>query len=519
MNIKNFNLIACIGFLVIGFLCLINTYSNTIADFGNYYYGSKLLINGLFTKEMYTSIYYFNSEIGKLGETNYFENYIPVPPISALFYAPFCFFKPLIAKLLFNVLSLIVFCFSLYKLLKFMQAKNPAIVLLPLLFLYPLYNNILQGQTYLLITSAIMLAYVYSQNNKTQTPAILLACCILLKLFPVFIMLYFLISKKYKIVAYTLCYVLMFFLITLVFIDSEIVIYYYTHVVPRLFNNDVVGTYSSINQSLYSMLLNVFTESSVEKIVPLINLPILVPIIESIFVGVVLYYVYVNKTTKSLFVFGLILFSSAIINRYNTTYSLVLLMPFLIYLLSEFEFKKSSIIILLLFFISVNIPVGSLIHYPVFIKFLRVIVFILLFILIMVKYKIDVKYKPLLSIILCVFIIKYFSFSIISTNCFETQNSKGILYDLDLKNDSLILKSTLGEKEFIEKMHLKGRAHFDSALICTNNILKFNNVVICNTNDNKLKPFIYNDSLIVFMSDLNQGVRFYKLRYITLNGK
>lgn len=513
------NITTCILFFVIGLLLILKTYSGSIADFGNYYYGSKLFLNNLFTKEIYTSIYYFNSEIGKLGEHNYFENYIPVPPISALVYLPFCFFKPLVAKFFFNILSVVIFSFSLYKLLHFLQVRNSAIVFLPLLFLYPLYNNILQGQAYILIISAIMLAYVYSQNSKTQLPAIILACCISLKLFPVFILLYFVLTKKYKIVVYTLCYVLMLFLITLVFIKSEIVLYYFTEVVPRLVNNDIVGTYSSINQSVYSLLLNIFSENSVEKIVPLINLPVLVPIIESICIGVVLYYVYANKTVKSYFLFGTVLFVSSLINRYNTTYSLILLIPIVLHLLTEFKLNVSNITLLLLFFISINLPVGSLIHFPIIIKFSRIILFLMIFALIITTNKIDFSFKPLLSIILCIFIIKYFTFSITHVNYFEVQNSKGLLYDIELQKDTLILKSILGEQECIEKIHLKRKACFDDSLICTDNIIKYNSKIICNTKDNKLKPFIFNDSLIVFMSDLNQGVRFYKLRYITLNGK
>ena len=519
MNTKNYNSIACISFLIIGFLCVLKTCKNPIADFGNYYYGSKLYLNHLFTKEMYTSIFYFNNEIGKLGGTNYFENYIPVPPISALFYTPFCFFKPLVAKFLFNVLSLIVFSFSLYKLLNFIEVKNPLILLLPLLFVFPLYNNINQGQTYLLIISGLMLAYVYTEHNKTQFPAILLALCISLKLFPAFILLYFILTKKYKIVAYTLLYVFALFLTTLVFIHTDAVIYFCTQIVPRLLNNDIVGSYSSINQSMYSLLLNVFTKSSIEKTIPVINLPILVPIIESVCIGVILYYIYANKNARSFFIFGLVLFSLVLINRYNTTYSLVLLIPLLIYILNEFTLKFNPVFSLLIICIAINLPIGLFTNYSMIIKFLRIILLTLTFILLIIQYKVSFKIKPLLVIIACIFLLKHFTFSIKPFVSFEVQNSKGILYDLDIKKDSLVLKSIFGEKHLIESIKLKGKAIFDENLTCTNNILKYNGKIISNTTDNKLKPFVYNDSIAVFISDLNQGIRFYKLRCISLNGK
>lgn len=516
MKYKNYNLIACYCFLFIGLLYVIKTYSSNIGDFGNYYYGSKLFLNNLFTKEMYTSLHYFNSEIGKLGETNYFENYIPVPPITAILYTPLCFLKPLAAKCIFNVLSLLFFCYSLFRLLSFLNVKQTIIILLPFLFLIPLYSNIYQGQSYLLICSGIMLAYIYSESNKVQAPAIIIALCVSLKIFPAFILLYFILTKRYKVAAYTILYVFILFLITITFININTVIYYYREVLPRLIDNDIIGSYSSINQSIFSLLINLFTENGIEKTTTLINYPILVPIIEAIFISGVLYYMYANKYSNSFFLYGLVLFSSSLINRYNTTYSLILLIPFLIHILNEFELNRFYVVLLILFLISINIPIGNLIHHPIILRFSRIILFLLIFVFVLTKFRVDIKFKPLFCIIGCAFILKYFTFNLIPANYFEVQNSKGILYDIHLDNNTLILKSTLGQKNSIEVINLNGTARFDPNLLCIDNVLKFKNTVICNTPDNKSKPFIYNDSLVVFMSDLNQGVRFYKLRYIYL---
>ena len=84
-----------------------------IGDFGNYYYGSKLFIEGKFSISDYKSISKFNQQIAEYGATNFFENYIPIPPISLLCYLPFTFLSCLKAKLLFNSMSLVVFCISL----------------------------------------------------------------------------------------------------------------------------------------------------------------------------------------------------------------------------------------------------------------------------------------------------------------------------------------------------------------------------------------------------------------------
>ncbi len=503
-------------FLLIGSAFVIKVHTAPIADFGNYYYGSKLFLNNLFTKEMYTSIHYFNAEIQKLGEKNYFENYIPVPPISALVYAPCCMFKPLVAKTIFNLLGLLLFCYSLYQFLIFSQLKKSTVLLLPILFIYPFYSTIYQGQAYLLITAFLLLAFLQSERHKTHLPALLLAFCIALKLFPIFMVLYFLVRKKYKLIFCTLGYLSLMLLATTVFISPEIVTYYFINIVPRLSNNDIVGSYSAINQSIYSLLLHLFTENKIENIVPLVNFPLLVPVLESCVIAYVFNYIYTQRNSNTIFLFGLVLLSSTIVNRYNPSYSLILILPFLSYFLNQLKFNFIHVLLVLLFLTGLNLPIGALINFSLVLKFSRILMFFVIFLLILKEYKAPLKLKPVVIIFLVVCCIKYFTFSVEPTNYFQIQNSKGILYDIDLKNDSLILKNTFGEKNITEQYKLNGKANFDNRLSCIDNELRFNDNIICVLKDNKCKPFIYNDSLVVFMSDLNQGVRFYRLRVINL---
>src|SRR6185436_7613630 len=94
---------------------------------------------------------------------------------------------------------------------------------------------------------------------------------------------------------------------------------------------------------------------------------------------------------------------------------------------------------------------------------------------------------------------------------FSLQNSDGILYDIDLKNDSLTLKSTLGEKTLVESRLLQGHARFDKTLLIDRKSLLYDGKTIYSGNDHKMKPFIYNDTCIVLMSDRSQAVGFYKL--------
>ena len=62
---------------------------------------------------------------------------------------------------------------------------------------------------------------------------------------------------------------------------------------------------------------------------------------------------------------------------------------------------------------------------------------------------------------------------------------------------------------------MAGKTEKPVGLRIHDNIIYFDGKIISDTKDNKLNPFIYNDS-IVFMSDLNQAVNFYKLRKISM---
>lgn len=483
-----------------------------IGDFGNYYYGSKLFLNGTFTKDLYTSLHYFNLEIGKFGETNYFENYIPVPPFSALFYSPFCLLKPIIAKFVFNLISFGLFSISLINLFLHLKLKFYYILLVPIVFIYPFYNCVFQGQAYLLITACIVFAFLAIENNRIHIAALLLAFVISLKIFPVFLLLFYALTKKWKVIIYTIFYVIIIYLVTSIFLGFEITIHYFSNVVPRLINNDIIGPYNAVNQSVYSMLLNLFTYDGLVNTQPVFDFPILVPVLESIFIGVIGYLVYSNQIVTKFKYLSFTIIAMCLINRYNTTYSLLLLVPVLLQLLVNFQRKEQILAFIL--FLSINIPISLLNGQLVMLKFSRIVLLFVFFLLF--SYPFQKNYKAFLLFIVPVFLIKYLTFIITPVNYFTIQNNKGILYDIDLKDDTLMLYTTIGEKTLSQSVKLKGMAKFDSRISCFKNQLYYKNVPIGKSYDNKMKPFLFNDTAIVYMSDLNQGVAFYKLRFLSI---
>lgn len=499
--------IAC--FFAIALFAMLKSYS--IADFGNYYYGSKLFFEGRFNLEFYKDIALFNNEIRLYGEKNYFENCIPVPPFSLFFYLPFIFFKPIISKLFFSVLGLLFFSFSFKRLCNYLNFRSWQLLLIPICVFYPLYNNGFQGQTYVLITALLIEVFLLSEKQKDIWASLFLAITICLKLFPVFFLLYFIIQKQYRVVIYTLFFFVAIYFITSLFIGSDVVFYYFKEIVPRLANNDIVGTYYHGNQSIYTLLLNLFSYDGLENTEPIIDSAYLVIGIEAFSITMALIFLfYFPKVNRVLF-FSMVAFSYVIISRYNTSYSMLMLLPLLLSLIKE---KKYAIVILIA--LAISLPIGYLKDSFFILQYSRIIILLMVFILLWQYYRIKIKLSVLLFLFCVVVSFKYASYSIKPANYFSIQNSKGMLYDYQLKNDSIILRSTMGYKNIDERFYLKTKPSANKYLTLNGNLLYYKNKLIDSSNDNKQNPFVLNDSTVIFMSDLNQGIRFYKLRVVTI---
>lgn len=506
-------------FLLVGCLCIFHTREAPIKDFGNYYYGSKLLLDGKFNSEIYTSIHYFNKQIALYGEKNFFENYIPVPPFSALFYLEFSFLKSTQAKLVFNSISLLFFCISILRLRSYLKINQRIFLLLPFVFFFSIYSNILQGQAYLLICALLILAFLALEKKQVYLPSFILAIVISLKLFPVIILIYFLLKKEYKPLICTICFVVFLLLITYLILPVNTVLTYYTTILPRLLSNDVVGPYYPGNQSVYTFLLQLFSFDSISNTNPLLNNSLLIVALESLFTAIVLTIAFLLRNKNSYIFYSFTILCSIILSRYNTSYGMLLLLPMCISLINATLQNQLKLGLILLLFFYINLSFLSTVNFPFLLKFMRLWGLLLLLPTILIAFQLKINYKTLLLFIIPLFIFKYFSFPIKPISYFNEQNTKGILYGIELQQQTLVLKSTLGEKDFTERVELNGKIEQSDKLSIQGNVLYYQNKPICTTKDNKLNPFIYNDSTVVFMSDLNQGVAFYKLRMLSLKEK
>ena len=240
-------------------------------------------MQGIDPLKFYQDSHFFNTEIRQYETGVFLENYAPVPPFSLLFYIPFTFFKLSIAKLLFNLLGLFIFCFSLNRLINTVKFFSLWFYFLPIIFLQSLFSNFHHGQTYLIITALFFEFYIALQNDKKVKLGWIVVLLFALKIFPAFIALILIFKKEWKAIQWVAFFSAILSTICNFTIGSGTINYYYLDVFPRLAANDITAPFYFYNQSFYTFLLNAFVEQPYLNPFPIINEPIIAVAIQILF--------------------------------------------------------------------------------------------------------------------------------------------------------------------------------------------------------------------------------------------
>src|ERR1044072_2397755 len=171
--------------IMAGILFIVLSIGKPISDFGNYYYGAKLAVAGRNVQNEVYDVMQFNTNVALAGESDFFLNHNTVPPQSMLLYYPVTWLGSAgTAKIIFNVLSLLLFVFTLGRFWKqFSFTNHYAVAALFVAALMPVYYNILFGQAFLVITALIM-ETILQAEKRPWLAGLFLALAVSLKLSP-----------------------------------------------------------------------------------------------------------------------------------------------------------------------------------------------------------------------------------------------------------------------------------------------------------------------------------------------
>ena len=516
----NSNITSSLLFVILGTIFIIQMTTKPLSDWGNYYYGSRFLLSGTFTEDVYEP-YKFNLMVREQGETDVFLNYTPIPPFSALFYLPFQVTDTMTAKIIFSFLSILAFSLSFYRLTRFLRISSYWLLLISVVFIFPFRNNIFFGQTYLLIIAMLIEGFIAYKNDKSILAGFLWSIAILLKLFPGIILLFLLFKKDYKQLGITVLFIAVFSLVTAVITGFGLNLDYFTQIMPRMLNNDINDPYASTYQSMPVLLNKIFIYDKLLNPYGAINNPFLFKIFTYLFSFGILYIagVFTLKSNEHDYIkFSFWLLCGLLITGYGSSYSLLLMIFIVTAFLNKNKSRKILTALVFLFVFAIaSVPVHLFSKMVLLMQFPRLYIMIGFFVLVILLFKIKPVYKYIYTVPVLALLLGYL-------NQPEYNNSSEYVLD---KDEALLiydygesngkLKINFIDQNGRNEKELKKAAGFQqSSVELKNNQVFYNGKQLTFTKENKLTPLLTTENEIYYLSDKNRGVGFYTIRKISL---
>ncbi len=267
-------LIALLFFLLLYFFQsgFIPSLSKIYPDFSNYFIPAKIYSDGGDTSTIHNAIEFQHkmNEYGvdsELGSPWYF------PPFSTIIFLPLSHLDIMDAKRIWNVFNLFILLALIVLIKKWTSFNITVVAVLVFLSGIPLKNNFLLGHFYLLELFLILLAFSCYQNGLKILSGAIIAFCAAVKISPVFIIFYFLIKKQWKVFFSAAFFLLFFLIIGFLYLGKEANFNYLFHVFPRISTEMFPTPFSVRNQSIFTILQNIFLFSESLNPHPLFDQP------------------------------------------------------------------------------------------------------------------------------------------------------------------------------------------------------------------------------------------------------
>ncbi|AXT50486.1 DUF2029 domain-containing protein [Aquimarina sp. BL5] len=512
-------------FIIFGIYYLVRSFWFLPHDFANYYFGAYFLDRGLFPTIIYDPIW-FNQNIFEI-QKDVFASYAPNTPFLAMFFWPFTLLSFSAAKLVFNIISLFLFIYALRNL--FNEYKIPYIhyITILLLFFFPIKNNILFGQVYLLLFFLISEGFLAYKRNNYFKMGSFWGLAILLKVFPIILFAFLLFRKKVKGLIILSCCSLIFLGISIYVNGIDSWTFFFENILAKANKGEISGEFIKSYQSILMFLKHVFISHQIKNPFPLIDnsyyYHFFLLLSKIILVGYGLYFSY--KKNYPIQAFSYWILATYLLSPYGSNYNSVLLIFIVISVLSNtFDFKnKGKVGILFLLFLVSNLPINYFFDFPLPLSFFKLFLFISLWLILILKQ--HTSYKSHVAIVsfgiilsLLVTSLSQEKSAIQSKGIIAFKNhQESIIYDYTIKNGFLVYKywSDKGSQTRITNYKITS-INYDDIYLKDNNVFYLDKQITDDTT-NKLKPAIVNGNTLIYLSDYQRGFGFYNFQKVMIN--
>jgi hypothetical protein len=498
-----------LAFIAFNLLLIAYSLFSPLGDFGNYYYGSKFFVSGIEPLKLYEDLHYFNTLIRQYESGPFFENYTPVPPFSLLFYIPFLAFKCSWAKLVFNLLSLVLLSFSLQRAIKHVGFINYWFYLLPLIFFQPLLSNYQQGQAYLLVAALLLDLFVSWQSRQAIRSGLILALLFSIKIFPAFIGIIFLLKKDWKPVAWSALFSLLLAGVTYVAVGQSTCLFYYSHILPKLAINEITSPFSFSNQSLHGFLMHAFIYDPHHNPLPFIVSPLTAALLETLFYAIVFTVLLAARKEKPALFFMVCLLSLMLINKYTTLYGLLILFPVL-YASGKLQ-PTPFLWTLFLLALACNIPAHRPDAFPLVLQYARFWLLLLAWLLLISRLNIAWRWSYALVGLLLFAVPSFVFYKYTGGKEIRIYPSAGVLYEVSVGKNGLMLYSCLGDRDTVELWPVSIYQVDSTKLNLKHSDLQKEGHTVYPDLGRIKKAMLVNRHYLIALSDKNNGAGMYHL--------
>jgi hypothetical protein len=492
-----------------------------IHDFANYYFGGRFLMEGHFNSTIYFP-YEFNKAIFHLGHSGIFASYAPNTPFLAVFFTLFSIFSLAVAKLIFNGISVALLAFSLYRLGNYYKIDWRYAWLIPIVFWAPIKNNLLFGQVYFLLFFLLAEGWLAYEKKQWKSMSLFWSLAIVLKVFPVLLVVLLLFRKQWKPLFYLTFSCLILIGIAVLFTGVDLWFFYVKEVLLKASNGEIASAYVDNYQSVFMFLKRLLVEDSIENSCAFFNYPIVFSALMLAFkMGVLVLGYFISKRgSKTLFVFSYWILAMIILSPYGSTYTLILLLfSFFALVKSDLSMVKKGIFLSLLFLIN-NLPLALFIENVFPFSYWRLYLMVVYFGVFIALFHKRIHWKIVITATFFpMVLILLFTKAKPEKSTLVLEDSPILIYDYTLQTNSEINYFFLtasfwdGQEKVIE---WNPNIKTFQPLALKNNQIFYKNQQLTFDNSHKLKPMLIDQKYILYLSDYGRGIGFYTLYKITL---
>jgi hypothetical protein len=286
------------------------------------------------------SQYYFGAKA-----VNPYLGGVIYPPLSIVVFSTLNLFAFTMVEKVWAILSIISLFTAVYLIFKIYNKQILStlgfIILGLVCFSFPVKFTLGMGQVNNFILLIFVAAIYFLQQKKSYLASFLLALSFAIKLFPAFLLVHFLLTKRWKFLLTFISSLILLSIVAFVLIGPKINVYFYQHFLPTLLTGWKTDYY---NQSLTGFIGRSFARNFYSELI--VNLASILFILSSCLV------VFKSRKSKELvnMNFGLLITLNLIVNNFSWQHHFVfLIFPFLVTLFAAVKMKNNRRFLSLLF--------------------------------------------------------------------------------------------------------------------------------------------------------------------------